>query len=788
MQMETAERAIGFDRWGRATLLITVFAVNFLSLVYQVIWTRKIMVIFGTTALSISTILTVFLAGIALGAYLGSIWIKKARYKRRFLGILLILLGVYCLLATFVLGYIREPFIYLAGTVESQLAANLIKLLLSFVVLIVPTTIIGSTFPMITYLYSDFKKFGKDVASIYFLDTLGAAAGALVCGFFLVPAIGLRESSIIGAVVYALIGIMVYSTEKGAAAVETAAGTSPAPPGGGKAALDSIRVIVLVSLFLSGFAALTLEVAWSRYFHLLFGTSIYAFSLVLAAFLLGLSVGSVVVQKFLDRFKRPLVVFAYIEILIAVFSLLTIQTHERIENLYFKYFYGLDSFYGFQTLLFLAAFLLMLVPTSLMGANFPLAVKIFGRNRETRGDDAGLTFSVNTGGGIVGAFLAGFVIIPILGLENTGLLASAIYFLLGVVFLLAAGARIVHYAFAGALAALIAVVGYFGKEPSLNYSVYYEGIRHASLNEFIETKKRVEVLYSRHGNYGLVSVNRDPATKNIFLLNNGKTDASIHNVDMGTQLLLGHIPLFLHGSPENVLNIGLGGGFTVGALTTHPDVKSIDTVDIDPLVFEATEKFFTPYNNNALADPRVKKHVQDGRHFLETTRKKYDVIISEPPNIWVSGVSQLFTREFYRTVDEHLATGGILTQWSPAYELDQNDLKLILSTIRERFEYVAFWTNGIDYIIVASHRRPVADMSYIVGLMAVPSVSGDIERIMQGVNAGMVANFLNNPRVGFDGMEEFLKGHTLINTDNLPHLEFKTARNIFVNSRKKPRG
>lgn len=785
--MEATAGIKDFNRGSRPVLLLTVFAVNFLSLVYQVIWTRKIMVIFGTTALSISTILTVFLSGIALGAYLGSIWIKKAEHKRRFLGLSLIALGAYCLLATFLLGYIREPFFYIAGLSENPLLTNLVKLFLSFVVLIVPTTIIGATFPMITYLYADdFKKFGSDVASIYFLDTLGAAAGAVVCGFYLVPAVGLRESSIAGAAVYALIGIIIYSTERGGRAASAGAKSVQAPSAMSRGfALDRIRITVLVSLFLSGFAALTLEVVWSRYFHLLFGTSIYAFSLVLAAFLLGLSIGSEVVKKFLDRLKKPLLAFACIEILIAVFSLLVIQTDEWIEVFYFEYFYKMNSFYGFQAVLFLTAFLLMLVPASLMGANFPLAVKIFGRNSETRGDDAGLTFCVNTGGGIVGAFLAGFLIIPLLGLENTGLLASAIYFLIGVVFIAAAGGRALHYALAGAACVILAVAGYFGREPSLNYAVYYEGIRHKSFDDFLTTKKRVKNIYSRHGYYGLVSVNYDPLTKNIFLLNNGKTDASIHKIDMGAQLMLGHLPFFLHKSPDTVLNIGLGGGFTLGAIKTHPNVRSIDMVEIDPLVFEATEKFFSPYNNDALTDPRVKKYVQDGRHFIETTSKKYDVIISEPPNIWVSGVSQLFTREFYRSVDRRLAPGGILAQWSPAYELDQTDLKLILSTIKERFEYVAYWTNGIDYIILASHSRPVPDSSYIAWLMDLPEVSTDLQRIAPGIDAGKMLNFLDRPNVGFGEMDEFVSGFSKINTDNLPHLEFKTARNIFANSRNK---
>lgn len=766
-------------------LLATVFTVNFLSMVFQVVWTRKIMVIFGTTALSISTILTVFLSGIALGGYLGSRWIKKAEKKHRFLGTVMIILGAYCLGATFLLGYIREPFFFLAGVVEHPTAVNLLKLFFSFVILIVPTTIIGATFPIITYLYAtDFKNFGKAVASIYFIDTLGAAAGALICGFLLVPWVGLRETSFIGAGIYFILGLIIISKKDGTPVKEKVPSQSLAKS---VPVSSRTRFFILTALFLSGFAALVLEVAWSRYFHLLFGTSIYAFALVLAAFMLGLSIGSASIKRFLDRFRNPLIVFAFLEIAIAFFSLFAIYTNNWIEGLYFEYFFKTSNFYIFQVILFVTAFVMMLVPTSLMGANFPLAVKILGRNRETRGEDAGIPFSINTGGGIIGAFLAGFFIMPLLGLENTTLLASSIYFIIGLAFLLIAKKRnLAVFVPAAAMFAVLVITAYIGKEPSLGYSVYYEGIRYSNASEFIEIKKRIQTLYSRHGHYGLVSVNYDPYTKNIFLLNNGKTDASIHKFDMGNQLMLGHMPLFLHGSPKDVLNIGLGGGFTLGAVTTHPEVSTIDAIEIDPLVFEATERFFSPYNNNALSDPRVKKHVQDGRHFVETTSKKYDVIISEPPNIWVSGVSQLFTDEFYRAVKKKLKEGGILAQWSPAYELDERDLKLILATIRQTFEHVMYWTNNVDYIIIASDTKKEPDFARVVALMEVPEVNLDMQRIIKGVDAATMMRILMSPTINSDSMPSYLEEQTQINTDNLPHLEFKTARNIY-NSRKRDR-
>ena len=770
-------------------LLSSVFVVNFLSLVYQVIWVRKLMVVFGSTALSVSTVLTVFLAGIALGSYFGSVWIRRTRRKYRFLGLSLVFLGLYCLASDYLLGSIYYPFQYITGAVESPMGINILKLFFSFMILIFPTMVIGSVFPVVTYLYSEeFRRFGRDVASIYSLDTLGAGGGVLLAGFVLVPVVGLWAASFFSALVYIVNGLVVLWVARERDAVFS--GTdNPASPGarGRGLELDTVRVVVLAALFLGGFAALVLEVTWSRYFHLIFGTSIYAFSLVVAAFLLGLSAGSFIAKRTIDRVRNPLLLFAYVEVLIAGFSLFVLLATERLEILYMKLFNAAGNFYLFQGTLFFVAFLLMLIPTVLMGFNFPLAVKIFGRNRETRERDAGVTFSVNTAGGILGAFAAGFVVIPVLGLAKTTLLASIVYFAVGFVLLyFSAGRRLIHLSAAVALTVVFLGTGVLrGGEPALGLAVYYHGVMRKTTEDFLDLKRRSEILYSRHGYYGLVTVLSDIRTRNVALYNNGKADASTGILDMQTQLLLGHLPLFLHEAPEKVLNIGLGGGFSLGAIKSHPNVREIDVVEIDPLVVEATGKHFGAYNNDALVDPRIRVHVQDGRHFLETTREKYDVIISEPPNIWVSGVSQLFTEEFYRIVDRRLEGDGMLVQWVPTYEMYPEDLKLILKTIRGTFEYVAYWTNGGDTIILASHRMHEPEPSYVGWLMQVPRIAEDVQFLMPGADPGQMTKFLLFPNVGFDSMDEFIGGIDLVNTDNLPYLEFKTARNMFNKLRQK---
>jgi spermidine synthase len=635
-------------------------------------------------------------------------------------------------------------------------------------------------FPVVTYLYSvEFKRLGKDVASIYALDTLGAAIGAALAGFFLVPVVGLKVTIIAASLLFILMGVVVAMMEKPGKVAESA----ELAKGGairGLAGLDPTHVLVLCALFVSGFAALVLEVPWSRYFHLLYGTSIYAFALVVAAFLSGLSAGSFLIKKRLDRIKNPILVFAYIEVLIAGFSLVILQTSEGFEAMYIYLFHATNNFYLFQGILFVTAFLVMLVPTSLMGANFPLAVRIFTRASETRAEDSGLVFSINTAGGIFGAFAAGFFIIPAMGLEMSSILATVSYLLIGFVFLMVSGRRVAHGAAVAALTAAIFVFGWLSYgEPNLNVSVYYNGVRKQTYSDYARIKKMTNIVYSRQGLYGLVAVEQDNVLKRMSLWTNGKVDASTAKNDMQNQEFLAHLPLLLHQDPKKVLNIGFGSGVTAGAVTTHLDVEVIDCVELDPLVVEAAGKFFMPFNNAVLKDPRVRVHYEDGRHFLDTSRESYDIIISEPSNIWISGVSQLFTREFYGIADEHLNEGGIFAQWLPAYDLTKEDVRLIMKTLKERFEHVIYWTNRVDIIILASHEPLSPDRDYIREHMDDPLVVTDLKKAMTDVDMASVSTLLIGMASTETVIPKIIKDFDRVNTDNLNYLEFNTVQNSY---------
>src|SRR6185295_5919150 len=279
----------------------------------------------------------------------------------------------------------------------------------------------------------------------------------------------------------------------------------------------------------------------------------------------------------------------------------------------------------------------------------------------------------------------------------------------------------------------------------------------------------------RQGFYGQVSVVR--FGPHLLLKRNGKTDASTGGRDNRTQILLGHLPLLLHPHPRRVLTIGLGGGFTLRALVHHPAPVQITAVEIDPLVVAVARDQFGIYNDHALEDPRVRLVTNDGRNFMDGTDERFDVISSEPPNIWVAGVSGLFTQEFYRSAAAHLNAGGILCQWVPLYEMERQDFRIMLHTLTAVFPSVTFWQVGSDVILLASKEPFQIELPEVVARLRSPALARDFTAI--GFTMRGVIELLNNPAVRPDQVPTFLGHVDTLNVDDKPVLEFSTARNLF---------
>ncbi|MEE8403146.1 MAG: fused MFS/spermidine synthase, partial [Candidatus Hydrothermarchaeaceae archaeon] len=556
-----------------------------------------------------------------------------------------------------------------------------------------------------------------------------------------------------------------------------------------------LETIILLGFYLSGFAALTYEQVWTQLLFLVFGNSTYAFSVMLTAFFIGLALGSYIMGRYVDRLEFPILWFAFIELGIGLFGLVLLPAFSMLDLPYLMFFQKIQSPYLFMLSWSLLPFWL-LVPTTLMGATLPLVSKILVSEREKIGAQMGLLYSANTLGGVVGSFSAGFILIPYLGLVKTCVLAALANIIVAfVIFFYYGGLLQVRgiyktrkaryfinmkrgfYFFLAVSLILSFHISSYKINPTFA-GAYYAGMRMATLDEWKEAKEGFDILYSKYGRYGLVVVGTDE-TDVRYLTVNGKTEASTGLSDMPTQYLIAYIPMLVHKDPEKVLNIGLGAGFTLSAIENF-DVEKIDVIEIDPIIVSVAEEYFSEYNRNALDDPRLNLVIADGRNYLQHSPEKYDVIISEPSNPWISGEGNLFTLEFFEIVRGHLNENGIFSQWVPMYEHDVEDFKILLKTFHSVFPYVQVYNSGTDIILLGSNEAMTISYPRLVEQFKDPELSRDFSEISYLSRQTLSSNideFLSTYKMGSDDVHEYVKGDIRLNTDEHTVLEFRTALN-----------
>lgn len=782
-----SQPAVPKPRHGRSLLLLTIFFTNLLSLSCQVLWLRKLSYLFGSTATVFSTVISIFLLGLALGALLSGRLADRTVNPWRLLAFTEIFLGVYCLLALPIFEAGRAFFLAVFPNDLAPFPTALAKFFVVLVCMIPPTLAIGAAFPLAVRIFGrEMGTLGHDLSLVYGMDTLGAAVGALLAGFVLVPGLGLASSTRLLGIAAVLLGLAIVVL-RGQGATRAARKERRKDSKDSRDAKDRETSgpasrwqlgTVLVTFFLSGGAALLLETGWNRFFSLLNGTHVYSTSTVLAGFLTGIGLGSLLMARWIDRIRDPFAVVALLYGVIALSGMLVFRSSDLFTRAYFALFRWSDGYYAFQLGICLVIGLIVILATLAMGANFPLVARIATRAAEERGTSAGRVFFVNTLGAVLGAFLAEFLILPAWGFPGLMLATLGIYAVSTGAFLaLSPGPRRVpKAAVCAALLAGAVVLSPAVLELRLPYhALYYHGLRLGDLQAYRAETQQMQMLDEQQSFYGQVAVVK--IGEDLLLKHNGKTDASTNLRDNRTQILLGHLPMLFHPNPRRVLAIGLGGGFTLRALVHHPQAAEITMVEIDPQVVEAARRHFAAPSDNALDDPRVRIVTNDGRNYVDSAEGKYDVISSEPPNIWVAGVSGLFTQEFYRTVDRRLAPGGILCQWVPLYEMEREDFRIMLNTITTVFRYVTFWQIGTDVGILASNSPFRVDLPVVLEKIRQFEVQKDLVEI--GFSQRGFIRFLNKPVALPEQIPAFLGRVEVVNTDDQPVLEFSTARNLF---------
>lgn len=768
-------------------ILLCFFVSGACGLVYEVAWLRVLGLIFGNTTFATSTVLAGYMAGLGLGALWWGKRIDQGGEPVKVYAWLEAGIGIYAFLTPFLWKGIDLLTIGFYRFISPSFALALFfKFIVAFSALLFPTFLMGATLPVLSkYFVRSDGEVAKQVGLLYGLNTLGAVLGVLFSGFIALQTFGVWQTVYLTGF-FNLIIFYLCNRYRASATSENAAEktekNAPQPislPLPASSFSPALTKILLTAFALSGAVSMMYEIAWTRVLAMALGSSVYAFCIMLATFLFGISIGSYLFSRIPRTFTIDLHTFAAFQGLTALTAILGINLFNDMPYYFVKVFFAA---HGSDLVLQLGKFLLcsvvMLPPTLCIGAMFSCFIHVL-RTSQPLGKEIGEAYFANTIGTILGSVLTGFCLIPLVGIQNTLLIAAgintAIAFL--IFFIPKEFSHWKRYAVC-ALAFSVIIFSAHAVKPwnrgfiSSDLAVKPERAAGISKAQLLANMKERNLLFYKEGLSATVTVTK--LRDNLSLSVNGKVDAS--NEDTFTQFLLGHLPMALHSNPKQVLIIGLGSGSTAAAVASYP-VEKIDMVELEKAVVEGSV-YFHELNRNVLRDPRLRIHINDGRNFALLNPEKYDVIISEPSNPWMAGVANLFSVEHYRTMKKRLAPGGIVCQWFHAYSMSPEDTRMIIRTFSEVFPDVSLWTSYYPDLMLIGKNEPLQlDMKNFEKAFKIPAVQGDLGSHGIKNPAGFMANALL-----FDTSLRLLSKTARINSDNHPYLEFSAPRNLYKNT------
>jgi len=653
----------GLRRKGSVVLLSVFFFSGISALLYQIVWLKYLGLIFGNTVYAAATLIAVFLGGLGLGAFIFS----RSFTARRPLVVYAsveALIGAIGAFSPNGFALLNRAYIAAFPSVHgSPLTMTLLRIALAGAFLLPPTILMGGTLPLLVRWFSgDQEGSGIAVSALYAVNTLGATAGVALAGFVLIPRVGLLTTIFVAV-------MLNFALALSSAAIPSPALRAPSPAAAGEGRYN----FLLVASALMGLAAIADEVFWSRILVLHLGSSVYAYSLMLFAFLIGIGIGSAVVERFIDRIDVAKTL-GIIEVALAIALALQVHAFAHFSDflgVLVRPFSAAGVTSPFPTLL-VAVVTMLIIPTALMGAAFPLTVRLYELSA-SRGEAlaVGQVYLANTIGSITGSMLAGFVLIRAIGSQNGLFLMCAINLALGAWFL---GKRS-RLLIAGAVVIVLAIVLAKPNDVILSAGIF------SNPNE--------RILLFREDVTATVTLRQlDPQYLSLEL--NGVNVAGTSGELIGTQKLQGHIPLLIHPNPKRVLHIGFGSGGTGWAVSRHP-VDNITIAEISPEVLEVSNARLGVVNHGVLRDPRVHAEINDGRNFVLATPEKFDVILSDSIHPRYAGNGSLYTRDYFELCRKRLNPNGVISMWLPMYSLTTHNYLQIVRAFRDVFPNTTIW-------------------------------------------------------------------------------------------------
>ena len=760
------------------------------GLIYEVLWARMLGLVFGATTLAISTVLAAFMGGLAIGSALAARLARRIRKPISTYGWMEIGIAVYALLVPFLFQWIDHVYALIWQQFQPSLFVfSVWRFLLSSLVLLVPTTLMGATLPVLAAaLVRSSRRDSNSVTRLYACNLAGAILGTLIAGFVLLPTLGVRTTIAVAAAMNILVGVVAIILQRRTGSTATVddrlkidvhAAPSTYPSNG----------FWFFAAFASGFVTISTQVSWTRILTMIIGSSTYAFSIVVALFLIGLALGAWLVTR-KDRSDRLRLAILKVEFLTALGLVLSLFTLNRIPALLVTLglHFQTSSWLGLLGLQVMSATLLILMPATLMGMVMPLVLVWAGRDQNKAVARVGRSYAINTMGAIAGAFVTGFILIPKTSTRFTLLLAATCCVIVAAVAYRpseAARDPALKRALAIGLSPVFAIV-LFVVAPPMNLADLSIGAYDSLVRVLAQTREGTksetaqsdkpevhELLMYEEGPTATVSVRKDQNTLSMAI--NGRTNASDSMYDMPTQVMLGQIPLLVAPKINSGLIIGYATGVTVGSMLQSP-IQSVTCVELEPKTVMGS-KFFDHVNNRPLDDQRVRLIIDDARTFLRVTPNRYDLIVSEPSHPWVPGVANLFTQEFFELGRARLNDDGIFVQWVQIYQLSNESLRSVLATYHKVFPHLLVFrvgglNKGKDLLLVGSN-QPL-NLNRLAERMADPRMAAEMSRVDLKDEAAVREWFV---------CDETKLGPAVagakINTDDNMHIEMTVPREAF---------
>lgn len=688
------------------SLYFLIFAVSgFSGLIYESIWSHYLKLFLGHAAYAQSLVLIIFMGGMALGSWLASRFSERKKSLLLIYALVELIVGIVALMFHGLFSALMDAFYTsILPSIGTPVVGATFKWIAASLLIMPQSILLGMTFPLMSAgIVRRFPETpGGSIAMLYFSNSIGAAIGVLASGFWLIEAVGLPGTIFTAGLINILLATVIWLLVR----MDPQSETQPIKRATADAADSSLTVLFLVAAFITGAASFIYEIGWIRMLSLVLGSTTHSFELMLSAFITGLAFGGLWIKTRIDSIASPVRFSGFVQLIMGVLALATIPIYIASFDLMAWLMSALEnseSGYARFSLASHAIALIVMLPTTFM-AGMTLPLFTFVLIKRGGGEASiGRVYAANTLGAIAGVLFAVHIGLPQLGVRNLIVFGAILDIVLGLVLLSRMSGdrrRSLQVAAITSVAALALVLLAFNPDPKLLAS----GVYRFGDTDTLATAK---MLYYEDGKTASIALS-EHANGALIVSTNGKSDAAIqadrskpYAADEITMTMLGSVALAYKPDTTRVANIGMGSGMTTNTILASDRIESVDTIEIEPTMIEAS-RLFGEFVARAHDDPRSNIVIEDAKTFFALHNSVYDLIIAEPSNPWVSGVASLFSTEFYNRITTHLEDDGVFVQWIQLYEFNDELVVSILKALSENFsDFIIYAVDDGNILLVA---------------------------------------------------------------------------------------